>query len=113
MIIEAALAIQCILGEAENQGQDGIDALAHALNNRGRISGVYGCNRENHASPEVREMARNAWMTVNTTPDPTHGAKYWGTKSDLRKFERQRWFRSARDFIKIKDHTFFKLREKE
>jgi hypothetical protein len=109
-MIAYALAINCILGEAGNQGEAGMDALAHALANRGYTQGVYGCKDTSRESEKTRLIASNAWEAVSRTPDPTRGATHWGNKQDLAKFAKCKWFKSYRQTVKIKDHYFFKIK---
>jgi hypothetical protein len=109
--IPQSVAVKCIIGEAENQGEAGINALSHALYNRGTTKGVYGCSRHVKTSEKVARIAGNAWESVSYTDDPTNGATHWGNKDDMRKFKKMKWFKKAYDFVTIKDHTFFKVRD--
>jgi len=74
--IEDGTAIRCIIGEASNQGKQGMYALASGLLNRGTVQGVYGCNSK-HIDKEPRwvwKQARTAWnkAKVKTLHDGTH-----------------------------------------
>lgn len=80
-------AIPAIVGEASNQSQATMICVAHALRNRGTLKGVNGA-RASHTwnePEEVWEKARAAWDYSEDSNDPTHGAKNFGTLSDLNK----------------------------
>lgn len=103
-------AVAAILGEASNQGNDGMLAVACALRNRGTLSGVYGIKNPvvTQATPQVRAQALNAWHQSATAAGPrdlTGGATHWGTREDVRKAA----FYSRLTFtVKIGDHYFFR-----
>ena len=109
--------INAIVGEAGNQGYQGMLAVACALRNRMRVpyyrdnvlSGVYGANAK-HLSKESREtfrLAEKAW--IDSKMNNIVGSAYiWGTDSDIRKFRTQDWFNNMVPVVKIGDHTFFK-----
>jgi hypothetical protein len=52
--------LKAVLGEAEDQGIDGMRMLASALNNRGKTQGVFGVRNPRNAifAPTVRHTAR-------------------------------------------------------
>lgn len=111
-------AINAIIGEAENQGTEGMSALAHAIRNRAKaqkdlFKGVYGEHaprvKARKYSPKTFMQAVKAWEESAHTPDPTHGATGWGNAKDLQIFKRAKWFKKAIITAKIKDHFFYKL----
>ena len=55
------VAVHCILGEARDQGLDGLTAVAEALRNRGTTKGVYGCKATFKEPKWVWDMGRKAW----------------------------------------------------
>ena len=109
--------VNAIIGEASNQGYEGMLAIAGALRNRAKVPyyknnvlhGVYGLNNPQIkiATPDVRAMAEKAWKD-SATKDITKGAYLWGSDSDIQKFKVQAWFKNVSPTTKIKDHTFFK-----
>ncbi len=103
--------VKCIIGEAANQGYDGLVAVADALQNRGTTKGVYGCNstRAGKEPAWVWERARRAWQEAKTT-NPTHGACFWEAV-DL--YGEPYWAASMVRTVKIKDHTFYKAKDKK
>src|SRR3990167_6083981 len=87
--IDDETAVNCIIGEAANQGELGMYAVASGLLNRGTIKGVYGC-RAKHVFKEpkyVWDMAKQALFRakVQRLHPGTHweaiqtfGTPYWG-----------------------------------
>jgi hypothetical protein len=106
--VPQALAIRAIVGEAENQGFEGLLAVAEAIRTRGSLKGVYGAKRDISKAPKsVIKEAERAWEVSKDTTT-AKGADVWGTESDVRKFRKTRWFKSYRQVAKINDHFFFK-----
>lgn len=103
-------AIRAIIGEAENQGADGMRAVAHAIRNRGHLGGVYGSRSARYrlCSRATRRQAEDAWKRSGYERDITNGAQYWGTEADIKKFKKERWFSRVEKTITLKDHSFFK-----
>lgn len=112
------IAVRCIIGEAENQGYDGMLAIGYAIHNRGSLRGVYGCR-------SVRVLAHlydvdtyadavSAWREVKEKwgHDITFGATGWGNNSDIRTFERHAWWNHCDVTVIIGDHTFYKCRRR-
>src|SRR3990167_10062334 len=60
--IDDETAVNCIIGEAANQGEIGMYAVASGLLNRGTTKGVYGCKAKfvKNEPGWVRRMAQNA-----------------------------------------------------
>lgn len=105
-------AIKAIIGEAENQGFEGLLAIAHAIRNRGNLKGVYGIHaprvRHHLYSPEILREATQAWQQSAIDYDITHGSTGWGSIHDIQKFEMCRWWEHCVITVKIKDHIFYK-----
>lgn len=115
--IDGDKAVRAIVGEAEGEPYAGKLAVAHALRNRAKIAyygrrgvfvGVYGLQREIKAPERVWREAREAWEASAWVDDSTSGASVWGTDSDVRKFEKQKWFKNCRFMKRIGAHNFFK-----
>lgn len=83
--IPESKAVQCILGEARGEGEQGIRLMASALRNRGTTQGVYGCRAD--LSKEmaylkakgIYQQAVKAWHDSKHT-DLVNKATYWGSK---------------------------------
>lgn len=114
--------IKAIIGEASNQGSEGMYAIACALKNRTKdsyykhniLQGVYGANAAHIASDmrdeEVYTNAEAAYLTAfkNGGEDVTKGAIIWGNNADLGKFRQQSWFKNVVPTARIGAHTFFR-----
>ena len=99
-------AIRCIVGEAANQGEQGMLALAEALRNRGTTKGVYGCKAQhiNKQPSWVFTKARQAWrQSLNS--NLTNGAKHW---ENVKAFGEPYWAKKMVKTYEYKDHTFYK-----
>ena len=102
--------IRAIIGEASNQGFQGMYAVASAIINRGTLKGVYGANAK-HVDTEptwVWEMATRAWYKAKGGT-LAHSGDHWGSKivdkAWIAKME------ASDKFIKVyeyKDHIFYK-----
>ena len=105
-------AILAIIGEAENQGFDGMIAIAHAIRNRGSLKGVFGLHapRVKHHlySRDILKEATLAWEGSATDIDITQGATGWGNSDDVKHFEMCRWWKHCVVTTIIKDHVFYK-----
>jgi hypothetical protein len=105
-------AILCIIGEAENQGFEGLLAIAHAIRNRGTLKGVYGLHaprvRYHLYSREILKEATLAWEQSAIDYDITHGATGWGNKEDILKFCWNSWWSKCDVTVHIGDHYFYK-----
>lgn len=113
--IEFSDAVHAIIGEAENQGDQGLLSVACALANRGTLKGVYGLKAyrviHHKYSKRTEQMASMVWTIATNTPDYCgflKGADVWGTASDVSKFKQTKWFNNYILVAKIKDHYFFK-----
>lgn len=100
--------VKCIIGEAANQGYDGLVAVADALQNRGTTKGVYGCisARAGKEPAWVWTMARRAWQEAKTS-NPVGGADHWEA---VGLYGEPYWAKSMVRTVKIKDHTFYKAK---
>lgn len=78
-------AIKAIIGEAENQGYQGMYLVACAIRNRGTLKGVAGVNGKhvNKASASIWQQASKAWHESENGPDLTYGATIWQNSYDL------------------------------
>ena len=104
--IPDSVAVQCLIGEAGNQGFQGMQAVGEVLRLRGSTRGLYGCKNPvfSHSSPKLREQALKAWKaskTSNLTKNATHF-------ENVEAFGMPKWAKSMTRIIKIKNHTFFK-----
>jgi hypothetical protein len=109
--IEQDKAVRAIIGEAANQKDRGMLAVACALRNRGTLRGVYGLNARHvdQQPPHVWASARKAWQQsahlVATPQDPTQGATHW---ENIRAFGTPSWARRMKHTTTIGDHAFYK-----
>ena len=101
-------ATRAIIGEAANQGYEGMLAMACAIRNRGTLRGVYGTSAT-HIDNEpnyVFEMARRAWR--ESEKNRIHDGDHWGSiRID------GHWIAKMRqtgyiEVYSIKDHIYFK-----
>ena len=104
-------AVKSIIGEAENQGYEGMLAIAHAIRNRGTLKGVYGFNapRVKHHlySMKILQEATLAWEQSAIDFDITHGATGWGNQDDVNKFQMCRWWKNCIVTFKYRQHIFY------
>jgi len=74
-------AVLCIIGEAEGEGEIGMEAVAEAIRNRGSLKGVYGCSaprvRKHLYSDRILLQAKRAWKKSAGDGDITFGARFW------------------------------------
>ena len=99
-------AVRAIIGEAANQGDDGMLAVAAAIRNRGTLKGVYGYKAK-HVDTQpawVWAKARRAWA-MSATNDPTRGATHW---ENIKAFGQPYWAKSLTVTTNIGDHRFYK-----
>lgn len=103
-------AILAIIGETENQGYEGMLAVAEAIRNKGNLRKVFGATNERVTkrlySEAIYNMAERAWQDSKTS-NTIGKADVWGNKSDILIFSRQKWFKSYKLVKKIKDHYFY------
>lgn len=105
--INEALAVRAIIGEASNQGFDGMTAVAEAIRNRGTLRGVYGV-RAKHVDLEpqwVWSRAREAWERSKST-NFVKGADMWENE---KVFGKPNWDFSKLVFTAtVGDHNFYR-----
>lgn len=102
-----AQAVRAIVGEAANQGFDGMTAVGEVIRKRGSVRGLYGYKAmEKRKEPaRVWEMAEKAWQRSAST-SITHGATLF---ENIEAFGFPKsWDRSKVRFAaKVGDHSFF------
>lgn len=101
--------IKAIIGEAENQGFEGMLAVAHAIRNRGTLQGVYGLNafRVKHHlfSQKIYSLAKQAWEQSAIDFDITRGADHW---ENIHAFGCPSWVKKCVETFRYKDHVFYR-----
>lgn len=106
--IKESDAIKAIIGEAENQGEQGMLAVAGAIRNRGTLKGVYGLRaprvKKHLYSKETFFLAQRAWA-ISATVDITKGADHW---ENIKAFGCPKWVKSCIETFRYKDHVFYK-----
>ena len=104
--IDRQAALNALIGEAGNQSDQAMLAVACALRNRGSLRGVYGVNNPvvNHASPRLRARAAAAWLR-SAQRDIVAGCRYFGCPTDAPYFLRKLHFRPV---LTIGAITFYK-----
>ena len=116
--IESTQAVRAILGEAEGEPYRGKVALAYALKNRGKLTGVYGHKAISlrfggyyrggrKIDKKVVKEAINAWEWASSHPDEdiTHGADHW---ENVTAFGTPKWAHGMWVTLIIGNHHFFK-----
>ena len=114
-------AVRSIIGEAENQGYEGMYAVACAIRNRGTLKGVYGSRsiqeiggRLFRVSPDGRrwrisddtwQKASKAWFMSADGPDITNGATHW---ENVRDFGAPEWAHGMYVTLIFRGHEFYK-----
>lgn len=103
--------VQAVLGEAENQGYQGMLAVACGINNRPEgLQGVWGARSDRHAltTDQYRKMASRAVQEAKTAKNCAFlgGADMWC--SNMAECA-PKWRSVPMQYVtKIKDHTFFR-----
>ena len=111
-------AVRAELGEAENQGYDGMLAIACALRHRGSLRGVYGYKAiklvNGHYYRGKRQIgykavqdAKTAWVESSQV-DTVNGATGWGNEADLNKFCSQAWWNKCIVTARVGSHWFYR-----
>lgn len=103
--VPKAQAIRGIIGEASDQGERGMLAVACAIRNRGTLKGVYGVNAK-HVDKQpkwVWDRAEKVWEQ-SATIDITNGSTHW----ESIKFKKPYWADSMIKAVLIGDHQFYK-----
>ena len=98
-------AIRAIIGEAANQGYQGMLAIACGIRNRGTLEGVYGVNAKHvDSQPDwVWQRAKKAWKESKT--NRIHQGTHW---ENIQAFGEPYWVSSMTKVYKHKDHIFYK-----
>jgi len=104
--VSEADAVRAIIGEASNQGERGMLAVACAIRNRGTLQGVYGLKAK-HVDKQpawVFDRARKAWAE-SAKADITGGANHW---ENVKAFGQPRWAAKMTKTVLVKDHQFYR-----
>ena len=80
--IPAEQAVNAVIGEALHD-EVSMDAMCHALRNRGSLRGVYGYKSGRRDSPKLHALGVKTWFASLKTPDVTKGATHWLSDYDL------------------------------
>lgn len=104
--VTQADAVRIIIGEAANQGYQGMLGVADVLRRKNSTAGFYGIrNRIVDKQPQwVWRMAEKAWKE-SAKRDVTHGATHF---ENVRAFGWPEWARGMTVACVIRDQTFFK-----
>ncbi len=98
-------AIRAIIGEAANQGYQGMLALAVGIRNRGTLQGVYGLKAK-HTNKEpqwVWDLAQKAWR--ESRYNHIHSGTHW---ENIKAFGKPKWAYAMKEVYRYKDHIFYK-----
>jgi hypothetical protein len=101
-------AIRTIVGEAGNQGKNGMIAVGNVIRTRKNLKGFYGFkNPIADKQPKwVWIMAEKAWAESKTN-NLVKGATHF---ENVKAFGKPYWAKDMAETVTIKDHTFFKKR---
>ena len=105
--IDEKQAIRAIIGEASNQGYEGMLAVACGIRNRGTLKGVYGLKAK-HTDKEpkwVFKKAKKAWRESET--NRIHTGTHW---ENIKAFGTPYWVKDMIEVYRVKDHIFYKRR---
>ena len=105
--IDEKQAIRAIVGEASNQGYEGMLAVACGIRNRGTLKGVYGLKAK-HTDKEpkwVFKKAKKAWRESET--NRIHTGTHW---ENIKAFGTPYWVKDMIEVYRVKDHIFYKRR---
>ena len=103
--IDEKQAIRAIIGEASNQGYEGMLAVACGIRNRGSLKGVYGL-RAKHVQNEpewVFKEAKRAW--VESEVARVHKGTHW---ENVRAFGEPYWVKDMVEVYRVGDHVFYR-----
>ena len=108
--IPADMAVKAIMGEASNQGFQGMVAVGEALRNRGTLKGVYGLKAKHiYKEPAwVWNQARRAWE-VSKTSNLVKRADHW---ENTKAFGTPYWANGMVKTITIGSHSFYRRASK-
>lgn len=99
-------AIRCIVGEASNQGLEGMVLVGETIRNRNSVDGCYGM-RARHTGLEKKstwDNAEIAWQ-LSQYSFSTHSATGWGSKED---FKNKKWAKGKRIVARYKNQIFYR-----
>lgn len=105
--VSESQAVKTLIGEASNQGLDGMTAVAEVLRRRGSTQGFYGARRERFISSQpkwVHDQARKAWK-LSKHSNLTKGATHF---ENVKAFGVPSWASKMKKVAVIKDHTFYR-----
>lgn len=116
---KGAPEVLAIIGEAENQGFDGMLAVACTISNRGTLKGVYGLHAprvlQHKYSNETYAKASTAWDLATESYESNRDycgfikhATGWGNSKDLVQFKKTTWWKNCKIVAVVKDHFFYK-----
>ena len=97
--------IRAIIGEASNQGYQGMLAVACGIRNRGTLKGVYGVNAK-HIDNEpnyIWKLAEKSW--IESEHNRIHSGTHW---ENIKAFGKPYWAESMVEVYRYKDHVFYK-----
>lgn len=114
--------VRTLIGEAEAEGPDSMNAHASAIRNRNTLKGAYGLNAvtyrdgkyfrktkkgEYQISPKIVDQAKQAWQKSGGA-DSSGGANHWFSESDLKTAKVQNMVKKMKLVKKIGGTSFFK-----
>jgi len=99
-------AIRTIVGEAGNQGKNGMIAVGNVIRTRKNLKGFYGFKNPivNKQPKWVWAQAERAWAESKTN-NLVGGATHF---ENVKAFGKPYWAKDMVETVTIKDHTFFK-----
>lgn len=103
-------AIKTIIGEAENQGKDGMRAVASTIRNRKTLRGAYGINAlrvvNKKYSKATYEQAKQAWEE-SKSKDFSGGSNHWFSDADLKQDNVKRMIRKMKMVKRVGTQSFY------
>ena len=96
--------IRAVIGEASNQGYEGMLAVAVGIRNRGTLKGVYGANAK-HVDNEpmwVWKIAKRAWR--DSEFNKIHTGTHW---ENIKAFGTPYWVKDMIEVYRLDDHIFY------
>lgn len=108
-------AVKAIIGEAENQGSQGMLAVACAIRNRGTLQGVYGFKAprviKKLFSNQTKIQAIKAWDKSQYPNECSFidGGNHW---ENINAFGKPKWAYSMKETYRYKDHVFYRPERK-
>jgi hypothetical protein len=110
-VIPEERAVMAIIGEAENQGSEGMLAVACVIRNRYHrygFKGIYGEKSPRVVkrlySDKIYAMAKKAWK-LSASKDITGGATNW---ENIKAFGKPCWANRCVEVFRHKDHVFYR-----